>query len=98
MKPRYMVLGGYLGIALFAWIEFLRLPPDGLANVGLFLVTFPIAFVGLAVTELLGVSSFALMPNRFGYVWDHAAYYFPAVMVTALLLYALTRRLGRAIE
>jgi hypothetical protein len=98
VKPRHVMLGGYLGIALFAWIEFLRLPPDGLANVGLFLVTFPVSFLGLVLTEILGASSFALMPTRFGYAWDHAAYYFPAGAVTGGLLYALARTLGRTTE
>ena len=83
----------YLALALYAWLDFVRAPPDGLANVGLMLVTFPVTLLGLLLTELTGGGSFALMPTRFGYYGNHALYYWPSVGLTALLLYLVGRAL-----
>jgi hypothetical protein len=37
----------YLALAVYIWLDFMRAPQDGPANVGLFLVTFPGTVVGL---------------------------------------------------
>jgi hypothetical protein len=87
MKLRRIVPVLYLAVAAYAWVDFLRLPTDGLANVGLMLVTLPVTLVGLVLTELAGGEAFVLLPSGFGYYVDHALYYWPSVGATALLLY-----------
>jgi hypothetical protein len=73
----------YLTFAAYAWFDFTRINHDGLANVGLFLMTAPIALVDAVMTSN-GWGS--LQPHGHGYLTDHALYYVPAVAVTALLL------------
>ena len=84
----------YLAFALYAWIDFTHTNHDGLANVGLFLVTLPVTLVDLMVGAMLGRSGI-LMPSGYGYIGDHALYYGPAVAVTALLLFLIGRRIDR---
>jgi hypothetical protein len=86
----------YLALATYVWFDFARANPDGLANVGLFLITAPVTMVDLIVSALLGQSG-ALMPDGHGYLADHALYYVPAVAVTALLLWLLARAVERAL-
>ena len=86
----------YLAFAIYGWIDFARTNHDGLANVGLFLITAPVATVDLVVSSLVGQSG-VLMPEGHGYLGDHALYYVPAVAVTALLLWLLARALERAL-
>ena len=93
MSARLVVPATYLAVALYAWVDFVRTNPDGLANVGLYLVTLPVALVGLAITEAMGAGSFILQPSGFGYYGDHALYYWPSVLVTAALLYWVTAAL-----
>ena len=85
----------YLAFAIYAWIDFTHINPDGLANVGLFLVTFPVTIVDLIMSGFVGQKS-VLMPNGHGYLGDHALYYVPAVIVTAILLYLPLRAVERA--
>jgi hypothetical protein len=40
----------YLALALYAWIDFTRTAHDGLANLGLMLVSLPVTAVGLLLT------------------------------------------------
>jgi len=91
---RLALPGLYLLIALYAWVDFARAPPDGLANVGLMLVTAPVTLAGLLIGTLIGATDFVLLPSSHGYLTDHAIYYVPAVAVTTLLLWLL----GRAID
>ena len=42
-----------------------------------------------------GSKSFALLPDGFGYLGNHALYYVPAVAVTAALLWLLGRKIDR---
>jgi hypothetical protein len=85
----------YLLVAIYVWVDFVRLPPDGLANVGLMLLTLPVALPGLLIGGLTGEAGFILLPDRFGYVANHALYYVPAAAVTALLFWWLGRALDR---
>ena len=95
---RYILPGLYLAFALYVWIDFTRIARDGLANVGLFLVTLPVALVGWLLSWLAGSSRFVLLPAGPGYLAAHAIYYVPAAALTALLFWwlgrALDRRLG----
>ena len=97
MRARFIVPATYLAFAAYAWIDFVRTNPDGLANVGLYLVTLPVALVGVALTEATGGGSFVLQPSGFGYYGNHAFYYWPSVLVTACLLYWITAVLGRRV-
>ena len=67
MTARRLVPTLYLALAAYAWIDFIRTNPDGLANVGLMAVTLPITLFGLLLTELMGRGSFVLLPSGFGY-------------------------------
>ncbi len=49
-----VVVGLYLALATYVWIDFVRLPPDGLANLGLMIVTLPVTIVGLLLTWASG--------------------------------------------
>src|ERR671916_629149 len=54
----------YCTIAALAWIDFARLPPDGLANVGLMLVVLPVTVLDLTLRGLLGLARSPLMPSH----------------------------------
>jgi hypothetical protein len=84
----------YLAFAAYAWFDFTRINHDGLANVGLFLVTAPVTVLELLLSAN---SSWSLVPHGHGYLLDHAFYYFPAVAATALLIAAAGRLVRRAI-
>ena len=71
-RARYILPGLYIAIAVYAWIDFIRTNHDGLANVGLFLVTLPVTLVDLTLAAALGKTS-ALMPHGYGYIGDHRA-------------------------
>jgi hypothetical protein len=77
----------YLTLAIYVWVDFARLPPDGLANLGLMLVTAPVALAGLLIGAISGASDFVLLPSGHGYLTDHAIYYVPAVAITAIVLW-----------
>ena len=89
MRLKLILLGLYVALAIYAWIDFMRLPTDGLANVGLMIVTLPVTLVGLVLSWAVGLSKFVLWPDGFGYYGNHAVYYWPSVLITAVLLYAL---------
>jgi hypothetical protein len=95
MRLKLVLPGLYLGWALYVWIDFIRLPPDGLANLGLMLVTLPVTIAGLLLTWLLGATSFVLLPDGLGYYATHAAYYWPSVGLIAAALYWLCAILSR---
>ena len=84
----------YLAFAAYAWWDFTRINHDGLANIGLFLVTAPVAIVDL-ITTANGWGT--LLPEGHGYLTDHALYYVPAVAVTAVLLALIGWALRRAL-
>ena len=93
-RARYLLPGAYAAFALYAWWDFIHTNPDGLANIGLYLVTLPVTLVGLAVDAVLGTNN-SLTPDGHGYIADHALYYFPATAVTALLWWLLGRAIDR---
>ncbi len=95
MRLKFILPALYLGLALYVWIDFMRLPPDGLANLGLMIVTFPITILGLLLTWALGAREFVLLPSSFDYYTDHALYYWPSVSVVAALLYWVVAALSQ---
>ena len=62
-------------IAALVWIDFARLPPDGLANVGLMLAVLPVTLLDLALRGLLGLSRSPFMPSHLGYYPAHAVFF-----------------------
>lgn len=84
----------YTAFAIYAWVDFINTNPDGLANIGLFVVTAPVTIAALIVGGLIGRSSM-LMPQGHGYIGDHALYYIPAVAMTAILWWVIGRGLDR---
>ena len=88
--------GLYVAFAIYAWLDFVNTNHDGLANVGLFLVTLPATIVFLIVGSSMGRSSMP-MPSGHGYLGDHALYYFPEVVVTAALWWLMGRLIDRGL-
>ena len=84
----------YVAFATYAWFDFTRINHDGLANVGLFMVTAPVAVLDM-IMQSNGWGS--LLPNGHGYLTDHALYYVPAVAVTALLIAIIGVLIRRAV-
>jgi hypothetical protein len=59
--------------------------------VGLLLYVAPVTALGLAMGKLIGRSGFILIPDRFGYLGDHAVFFFPSLLVvTGLIAWAIT--------
>jgi hypothetical protein len=85
--------GLYLAGAAAVYVTFRLAPPDGLANIGLVLWTFPFVLVG---TFLLGLE-FPYAPG--GYYAAHTLYFWPAVILLAgtafLVLHLMAAKLGR---
>jgi hypothetical protein len=96
MKRRAQIVlpASYIAFAIYAWFDFTNTNHDGLANVGLILVTLPVTAVVLSAGSLMGQESMP-MPSGHGYVGDHALYYFPAVAVTAILWWLIGRLIDR---
>ena len=93
-RARFVLPALYIAFAIYAWVDFANTNHDGLANIGLFLVTFPVTVLDLLLGAVLGRTS-VLMPQGHGYLTDHALYYVPAVAVTASLLWLLGRAIDR---
>lgn len=96
MRARFVLPAVYLAVALLAWLDFVRTNPDGLANIGLMLVTLPATLLGLLLTWMSGGTEFVLIPSRLGYYTAHAVYFWPAALATALLLYWLGGAFGKS--
>jgi len=94
-RARYILTGLYLLLAVYVWIDFTRINRDGLANVGLMLVTLPVTLIGLGLGALVGSDKFVLLPDDFGYLGNHALYYVPAAAGTAALIWLLGRAIDR---
>ncbi len=86
MKLKKVLPIGYCAIALLAWLDFARLPPDGLANVALMLVVLPLTVIDLLLRPSAAQGASVLMPSSFGYYLDHAIFYGVSVLVIAVSL------------
>ena len=73
----------YLLGAMIVWIDFSRLPPDGLANVGIALYTLPDFFVVRFITG----REFPFFEG--GYYLSHALYFSVSVIFNAILLFII---------
>ena len=98
MKLKIVLPAAYCAVALLAWIDFARLPPDGLANLGLMLVVFPITLLDLGLRPADAPGSMVLMPDSLGYYADHAVFFGCSVLVIAAGLWWLGRYLDRKRE
>ena len=95
MKLRYLLPGIYAVVAVLAWANFMQLPPDGLANVGLMLVVLPITLLDLALRSTDHPGSSVLMPDSFGYYGDHAIFFGISVVIICAVLCWLGSRIDR---
>ena len=95
MKLKYILPAAYFALASYAWIDFTNTNHDGLANIGLMLVVAPVTVAGLIVGWLIGEESFVLLPDGFGYLGGHAAYFFPSVLVVGAGLWWFGRWIDR---
>jgi hypothetical protein len=86
MQLKIIMPAGYCAVALAAWLDFARLPPDGLSNLGLMLVVLPVTLLDLALRPESAPGSFVLMPDSLGYYASHAVYFGGGVFVIASLL------------
>ena len=95
LRRRLLFPGVYVAIAVAAWLDFLRLPPDGLANVGLMLVALPASLLDLLLQAVLGSSRSVLIPSSLGYYAAHALFFWVSVPIIAGGLSLAGRRFDR---
>lgn len=74
------------------WITFARTNPDGLANIGIVLYTFPVVLIGTFLLKL----DFPYVPG--GYYQAHALYFWPSVALLAALLFLILHALQKIAE
>lgn len=90
----------YCVIAIAAWIDFLRRPPDGLANLGLMIVVWPAALLDLTMRSPADTERSALMPQKWGYYGDHGIFFWVSVISIASGLWLIgafvDRRIAKA--
>jgi hypothetical protein len=94
LRYELILPAAYLALAAGVWIDFVNTNPDGLANLGLMLVVFPVTVAGLFIGWLAGQESFVL-PDGLGYFGDHALFYAPGVALIALALWFVGRWIDR---
>ena len=82
----WILAGLYLAGGLAVWISFVHTNPDGLANVGLILYVAPISAAGILLGKWFDGGQFPLIPDAFGYITDHALFYFPSLLLVAGLI------------
>jgi hypothetical protein len=80
-KIHIVIPAAYLFGAAVVWIDFSRLPPDGLANSGIALYTLPVFLVALKVTR----REFPFFEG--GYYPSHAVYFALSTLFLAALLF-----------
>jgi hypothetical protein len=95
MRLRLLIPAVYLTLGILVWIDFARTNPDGLANIGLVLFVAPVTLVGLAWMSAAGADSFPLIPNGLPYLMAHAVFYFPSLLITAILLFLIVASIQR---
>ena len=95
MKFRFTLPAVYLLLAIYVWWDFTRINRDGLANVGLFVITAPVTAIGLIIDGIVGSKSFSLLPTSHGYLTNHALYYVPASAATVALFWLIGRTIDR---
>jgi hypothetical protein len=97
-RLRYWLPLAYALLAALTFWEFLNTNPDGLANVGLVIMVLPVTLLGLLLGWLIGAHEFLLIPDRFGYYWDHAAFFIPSAVLVAALFWRFGLAIDRAVR
>jgi hypothetical protein len=95
MRLRFILPSLYFLFAIGAWIDFARLPRDGLANLGLMLVVFPVTLLDLYLRPSGASGSSVFIPNSYGYYYDHAVFFGISVSLIAGALFLLGRLIDR---
>lgn len=80
---QYWLPGGYAAGGLLVLLQFWQLPPDGLANIWIFIYTLPLALLGY----WLWPGQFPFMPG--GFHVAHTVYFIPAVLFISAVLWLL---------
>jgi hypothetical protein len=96
-RLRYWLPLAYALLAAFTFWEFVHTNPDGLANVGLVVMVLPVTLVGLLIKWLFGIPEFPLIPDWFGYYWDHAVFFIPSALLITTLLWRFGLAIDRAV-
>ena len=89
MRLRWILPAAYAVAALLGWIDFVRTPPDGLANLGLMVIVAPIALLDLALRPAFGATESLFIPSHLGYYSAHAVFFGCSVLVLAVALFFL---------
>lgn len=83
-KPKIIVPALYLLGAVFVWLNFSKLPPDGLANIGIVLYTLPVVLIASLATS-------RQFPYLHGpYYQAHAVYFSLSVVIMTIVLFFVT--------
>nr|WP_314901664.1 hypothetical protein [uncultured Deefgea sp.] len=88
-KAQYGLPGVYAAGGLLVLLQFWQQPPDGLANMWIFLYTLPLALLG----HWLWPGQFPFMPG--GFHVAHTLYFIPAVLLLSAVLCLLVWGLRR---
>lgn len=91
-RLKYLLPALYIAGAAVVWITFASANPDGLANIGIVLYTFPIVLIGTFVLKL----DFPYVPGR--YYEAHALYFWPSAVLLALALFLICHALEKVVE
>jgi hypothetical protein len=89
MKFRYILPAVYLVIAVAVWVDFMRSPPDGLANAGLMLVVLPVTLLDLALRRSDAPEASVFMPDGLSYYPAHTVFFGISVACIAVVLWLL---------
>lgn len=97
-KFRWWLPGIYAVLAIGAWLDFARLPPDGLANLGLMLMVLPITLLDLALRPADAPGDSVFVPDRFGYYGDHAVFFGVSAAILTLVWHFIGRWIDRRLS
>jgi hypothetical protein len=89
MKLRIILPAVYLVIAAAVWVDFMRLPPDGLASAGLMLVVLPVTLLDLALRRSDAPGRSVFIPDALSYYPAHAVFFGTSVVCIAVVLWLL---------
>lgn len=84
----------YLVVAALVLATFLMAPPDGLANIWVAIWTLPVTLLGLGLLYYPFGIEFPFVPSggMLGYYGSHVAYFIPAALLLAWLIYRLINK------
>ena len=89
MKFRFILPTIYFLIAAGIWLNFMSLPPDGLASLGLMLVVLPVTLLDLALRRADAPGASIFIPDGLSYYPAHAIFYGTSVACLAVVLWLL---------